>query len=986
MLRRPEHGSRRWGRRHASVAAIAALLVLGPTWPSDAAQGGGPPTWSTATALHGATTVTTGTPTSGVPDIACWSQGSCVAVGTYADHNQQLRVYVQDETSGVWASASTARGQRVFSSDASVTGVSCGAPGDCVGVGQVSGTAFIEEERSGAWAPMVPVPGLSAPDGSALLAVDCVAAGVCTAVGQYTTSSGLGVPFTVAETLGVWSSDKVMPGTSGIGVSVNGAFFQAIPTAVACASSTSCALGGEIEDPSGNTAGFVDAEVGGAWKSATRVTSIAPSGANGTFAGDVATVSCPAAGACVAGGDEPDATGAEQALLVTQTASGWTASELPGSAALNVSGGIQFANGITLGATVSSLTCAGAGSCTGVGDYGDASGVEQGFIANEVSGSWQDAEPIPGLAALNAGASHFDDGALPSAVRCATGGDCSVVGTYTDASDDVQYFTASESGGVAGSASMLPGSTSLPVQTGTYPPYEPTDLWCGAAGDCVLAGQLPVYGFPAATPAAFVALESAGTWQAATEYSVTPTVSVGTSGSVSYTQCPAAGACVAVGTYVTASGAYATFAASQSHGTWGADTELSGLAALGTYSYVTALSCPGVGDCTIVGDVSTTSGAGDAFSEREVAGTWEAPRLVTGLHVYVPPKGSEASSVGVELSGLSCASDAGCAAVGLYQSTATTTTPFVLDERGATWTTVRTLPGLKALGATSAELSAVTCPSTTSCVATGQYTDQHRREQSLLVDEVHGAWEAARAVPGTVARNVGPPISGGSSVQSVACAAPGSCVLVGSYVDARRDDVPYLANERDGVWGAAVPLPDVTGLRGHQALGNELDLEFVAASCPAPGDCVIVGALPVELIAITKHTQIDDYTAETFVLTESRFELTDARRLTVTPPNKGSVRSFQAGGIGCLSVRQCVVAGDDETIEPVLANGQYQFEELDGVSVSSGTAGAWLPVRPIRGEVRPAYDASIGCAHRTCALGGEESLDGNRVPFVATAT
>ena len=90
-------------------------------------------------------------------------------------------------------------------------------------------------------------------------------------------------------------------------------------------------------------------------------------------------------------------------------------------------------------AGVGSVSCASAGNCSAGGGYTDSSGHGQAFVANEVSGVWRTAKKVPGTAALNAGG-----GAGVASVSCAPAGNCSAGGTYADKSGHGQAFVVSQ--------------------------------------------------------------------------------------------------------------------------------------------------------------------------------------------------------------------------------------------------------------------------------------------------------------------------------------------------------------------------------------------------------------------------------------------------------------------------------------------------------------------------------------------------------------
>ena len=95
------------------------------------------------------------------------------------------------------------------------------------------------------------------------------------------------------------------------------------------------------------------------------------------------------------------------------------AEEVPGTAALNMGGDAE----------TESVSCGAAGDCSAGGYYIAGSGAVQAFVAGEAGGSWGTAKEVPGSAALNK-----DGGAAILSVSCASAGNCSAGGYYTDCS------------------------------------------------------------------------------------------------------------------------------------------------------------------------------------------------------------------------------------------------------------------------------------------------------------------------------------------------------------------------------------------------------------------------------------------------------------------------------------------------------------------------------------------------------------------------
>ena len=90
-------------------------------------------------------------------------------------------------------------------------------------------------------------------------------------------------------------------------------------------------------------------------------------------------------------------------------------------------------------AAVYSVSCATAGNCSTGGSYTDSAGHRQVFVASQVNGTWGTAIEVPGTAALNTGGD-----ASVGAVACAAAGSCTAGGSYTDSSGHGEAFVVSQ--------------------------------------------------------------------------------------------------------------------------------------------------------------------------------------------------------------------------------------------------------------------------------------------------------------------------------------------------------------------------------------------------------------------------------------------------------------------------------------------------------------------------------------------------------------
>ena len=415
--------------------------------------------------------------------------------------------------------------------EAEVESVSCASVGNCSAGGfydstTAGGEAFVASEAAGTWSDAIEVPGMAAlnADGGAVVnSVSCASAGNCSAGGYYVDGSDHGQAFVVGEVSGTWGTATEVPGTAALNTGGD-----AVVSSVSCASAGNCSAGGLYEDSSSHLQVFVVSEVGGTWGTATEVPGTAALNTGGGAA--VNSVSCASAGNCSAGGYYTDSSNSRQAFVVSEVSGTWgTATEVPGTAALNTG----------RDAVVSSVSCASAGNCSAGGFYEDSSSHLQAFVVNEAGGTWGTATEVPGTAALNTGGS-----AAVNSVSCASAGNCSAGGSYLDGPDHGQAFVVSEVGGTWGTAIEVPGTAALNTGGGA----AVNSVSCASAGNCSAGGS---YSDGPEHAQAFVVSEVGGTWGTAIEVPGIAALNTGGYAAVNSVSCASAHKCSAGGLYFT---------------------------------------------------------------------------------------------------------------------------------------------------------------------------------------------------------------------------------------------------------------------------------------------------------------------------------------------------------------------------------------------------------------------------------------------------
>jgi hypothetical protein len=283
-------------------------------------------TWGSSAALAGL-------PANGSAELmslSCGGPGDCSAGGYYTDGNRLQQAFVVSQNGGTWGSAEEVPGTAALNTGgvASLYSVSCASAGNCSAGGYYIGShgdqAFAVTETGGIWGNAEEVPGTAALNtgGDARLdSVSCSSAGDCGAGGSYTDSSG-NEGFVVSETDGTWGTAQAVPGVEGIGP-------------LSCTSQGNCGAGAYDEAPVGPDQyyqAYVVSETDGTWGTAEEVPGIAALDSGGDSF--MAAFSCGAAGDCSAGGDYTTngVSGATQAYVVNEVNGTWgTVEDLPGT-------------------------------------------------------------------------------------------------------------------------------------------------------------------------------------------------------------------------------------------------------------------------------------------------------------------------------------------------------------------------------------------------------------------------------------------------------------------------------------------------------------------------------------------------------------------------------------------------------------------------------------------------------------------------------
>ena len=251
--------------------------------------------------------------------------------------------------------------------------------------------------------------------------------------------------------------------------------------------------------------------------------------------------------------------------------------------------------------------------------------------------------------------------------------------------------------------------------------------------------------------------------------------------------------------------------------------------------YTASSTCPGENGCLTVGWYNDTGGKTWGLIETQSGTSWtetQAPQPANagsgadqGLWL-----GSPSCGIAQPCQAVSCPTTATCVAVGQYEDNLAHRDALLETDQNGTWTAqAAPLPADAGTGGPSSLLS-VTCTSVTSCVAVGQYQNGAGHDVGLI-DTLDGTTWSAQAAPAAPDAN---PASPTQFLGHVACSSSTSCAAVGFYDSTSAGTAGLVVTLSGATWTAMrAPLPaDATA-------GAFSELYRVA--CPSPGSCVAVG-------------------------------------------------------------------------------------------------------------------------------------------------
>lgn len=463
-------------------------------------------------------------------------------------------------------------------------------------------------------------------------------------------------------------------------------------------------------------------------------------------------------------------------------------------------------------------SCASALFCAVVGQYTDTTGSLSGLIDLLWKGAWRSySAPEPANNPTGGGPGDNASGSAYSglnAVSCPVAGFCVAVGTYRD--DDGRYWGLIDtfsSGTWRATAAPEPAKDSAgeaPSLTETQTGL--TSVSCSSAGNCVAVGSYDdAVGFYYGLIETF----SKGSWWPL-EAPEPSRDGLGTGrgtdansyqfAGLNSVACTSPSFCTAVGRYKDANavewplidmlrGAAWDAVAGPEPASNASGAKPGSQAQADGGSYLLSVTCLSQALCTAVGAYLDSSthiyGLIDSFRD----GAWKAEAAPEpAKDISRADAGTDADrEEGATLAAVACTSPGPCISVGSYKDSKGFQVGLVDVSGGGNWSTLAApepssdslggQPGSDATGEAGTALKSASCAPTGLCVAVGTYNDSKGNSVGLIDMLRRGTWRALPVPAPESPFQLGILVRQTVTVQTVACAPDGFCILGGNYQD-----------------------------------------------------------------------------------------------------------------------------------------------------------------------------------------------------------
>ena len=310
----------------------------------------------------------------------------------------------------------------------------------------------------------------------------------------------------------------------------------------------------------------------------------------------------------------------------------------------------------------------------------------------------------------------------------------------------------------------------------------------------------------------------------------TPVPSGALQSDVASVACTSTSSCLSVGTYVDSANNVKPQSMSWNGTSWSSLTTPIQSGALS--SSFTGIACPSSTSCQAVGFYTNASNVKSGFAMGWNGSSWSSEEVPT-----------VSGATAEEVTSVSCYSTSGCIAVGNYVDSSGVTRSLALQWNGTSWSIMTTE---NPSGFTYSTLQGVSCPTSTYCMAAGFYYDSVGAKKTFVLTWNGTSWSISAT----------PNPSGATATQflAVSCTSSSFCVAVGSY-EKSSDELPFSERWNGSSWTEFLPQVEVENVGaigaklegvscksisfclgvgsisyGHAATGRRVGLEFTGGN------------------------------------------------------------------------------------------------------------------------------------------------------------
>jgi hypothetical protein len=356
------------------------------------------------------------------------------------------------------------------------------------------------------------------------------------------------------------------------------------------------------------------------------------------------------------------------------------------------------------------------------------------------------------------------------------------------------------------------------------------------------------------------------------------------------------------------------------------------------------VSCATAGWCVASGYYFDPSGGIYTSFDTLSGGGWSA------TEAPVPADAAGGSSAEVVPTTVSCPAPGICTAVGEYHTASGHTAGLIETLSGGTWSEQVAPQPSGAAAMQQAALSALSCPSTSFCVAGGNYRTSNNGFQPDVLDEVNGSWTAQDA---PLPSDSGTLTNLNAGFSSISCPTAGTCEGVGDYRTASSGQAGLLERLSGGSWVASeAPEP------ADAATGSSQNALFRQVSCTFDGGCVAVGDYGL-MAGDSNHALVDSIVNGV------------ATAVSVpVPADVGATPTDSLNSVSCLDVNECAAVGTYNTASSPTSVGLIE-QETNGTWNSLAAA---LPPNAATGSTAASFLTAVSCTSRwACNAVGDYS-------------